>query len=164
MSTFHLHAQSPSDTQQIAAAVAGLVRPGDLIVLAGELGSGKTFFSQAFGRALGITEPITSPTFNLLHSYASGRLHVHHADLYRLERTGELADLGLSELQDLGGVVIVEWGDVVGDALGDALVVCLSGSAHPASTAERTIEINCRGGQWITRWTKLHDALGHWTK
>jgi tRNA threonylcarbamoyladenosine biosynthesis protein TsaE len=164
MSTFHLHAQGPADTQQIAAAVAGLVRSGDLIVLAGELGSGKTFFTQAFGRALGITEPITSPTFNLLHSYASGRLHVHHADLYRLERTGELADLGLSELQETGGVVIVEWGDLVGDALGDALVVCLSRSAHPASTDERTIEINCRGAQWISRWSRLHDALGQWTK
>lgn len=164
MSTYHLHAQSPADTQQIAAAIAGLARPSDLIVLAGELGSGKTFFTQAFGRALGITEPITSPTFNLLHSYSSGRLDVHHADLYRLERTGELADLGLSELQETGGVVIVEWGDVVGDALGDALVVCLSGSANPASIDERTIEIKCRGGQWVTRWTRLHNALGHWTK
>lgn len=160
----HLHAQSPADTQRIASAIAGLVRPGDLIVLAGAMGSGKTFFTQAFGRALGITEPITSPTFNLLHSYSSGRLGVHHADLYRLDRTGELVDLGLSELQETGGIVIVEWGDVVGDALGDALVVCLSGSANPASIDERAIEIKCRGAQWVTRWTKLRDALDQWTK
>lgn len=160
----HLHAHSPADTQRIAAVIAGHVRAGDLLVLAGEMGTGKTFFTQAFGRALGVTEPITSPTFNLLHSYSSGRLRVHHADLYRLERTGELVDLGLSELQETGGVVIVEWGDVVGDALGDALVVRLSGSVDPASTDERRIEIEGRGVQWISRWSKLRDALEQWTE
>lgn len=158
----HLHAQSPADTQRIAAVVAGHVRSGDLIVLTGEMGAGKTFFTQAFGRELGITEPITSPTFNLLHSYSGGRLRVHHADLYRLERTGELVDLGLSELQEAGGVVIVEWGDVVGDALGDALVVRLGGSVDPALTDERRIEIEGRGVQWISRWSKLRDALDQW--
>ena len=160
----HLHAQSPADTSDIAAAIAGLVRQGDLIVLAGEMGSGKTFFTQAFGRALGITEPITSPTFNLLHSYSGGRIRLHHADLYRLDRTGELADLGLSELQEIGGVVVVEWGDVVGDALGDALVVRLGNSVDPLAIDERTIEIVGRGAQWVTRWTRLHGALDQWTK
>lgn len=160
----HLHAKSPVDTQQIAATIAGHVRTGDLIVLAGEMGAGKTFFVQAFGRALGITEPITSPTFNLIHSYSSGRLRIHHADLYRLGRTGEVDDLGLSELQGTGGVVIVEWGDIVGDALGDALVVRLSGSANPASTDERMIEIEGRGTRWVSRWGGLRDALDQWVR
>lgn len=160
----HLHAPSPADTRRIAAAVAVLVRGGDLVVLAGEMGAGKTFFAQAFGQALGVTEPITSPTFNLLHSYSSGRLSVHHADLYRLERTGELVDLGLGELQDTGGVVIVEWGDIVGELLGDGLVVRLGVSAIPASTDERSIEVEGRGTQWVTRWNKLRDALDQWTK
>lgn len=160
----HLHAHGPVDTQRIAGTIAELVRAGDLIVLAGEMGAGKTLFAQAFGRALGITEPITSPTFNLVHSYLSGRLQVHHADLYRLERTGELADLGLSELQEAGGVVIVEWGDIVGDALGDALVVCLKGSVNSAFIDERTIEIEGRGTQWATRWSKLRHALNQWVE
>lgn len=160
----HLHAHNPADTQQIAAVIAGHVRTGDLIVLAGEMGAGKTFFVQAFGHALGITEPITSPTFNLIHSYPSGRLRVHHADLYRLERTGELIDLGLGELQDTGGVVIVEWGDIVGDVLGDALVVRLSSLANPVSTDERMIEIEGRGAQWVSRWSKLRDALDQWVQ
>lgn len=160
----HLHAPSPADTKQIAAVIAEHVRTGDLIVLAGEMGAGKTFFAQAFGQALGITEPITSPTFNLIHSYGSGRLRVHHADLYRLGRTGEVVDLGLGELQDTGGVVIVEWGDIVGDALGDALVVRLSGSTNPASTDERTIEIEGRGGQWVSRWSRLRAALEQWVE
>jgi len=160
----HLHAQSPADTRHIATSIAGLVRQGDLVVLAGEMGSGKTFFTQAFGRALGITEPITSPTFNLLHSYSGGRLRLHHADLYRLERTGELVDLGLSELQEIGGVVVVEWGDVVGDALGDTLVVRLAHSIDPLAIDERSIEIEGRGAQWVSRWTRLCDALDNWTK
>ncbi|MEO5975181.1 MAG: tRNA (adenosine(37)-N6)-threonylcarbamoyltransferase complex ATPase subunit type 1 TsaE [Ilumatobacteraceae bacterium] len=160
----HLHARNQADTQQIAAVIAGLVRQRDLIVLVGEMGSGKTFFTQAFGRALNITEPITSPTFNLLHSYTSGRLHLHHADLYRLDRTGELADLGLHELLDIGGVVIVEWGDVVGDALGDALVVRLRNSDDLSKIDERLIDVGDRGGQWDTRWIVLRDSLDAWGK
>ncbi|MEK7411404.1 MAG: tRNA (adenosine(37)-N6)-threonylcarbamoyltransferase complex ATPase subunit type 1 TsaE [Actinomycetota bacterium] len=159
----HLHAPSPADTGKIAETIAKQVRVGDLIVLVGEMGAGKTFFAQAFGRQLGVTDPITSPTFNLVHSYSSGRLRLHHADLYRLERTGELADLGLSELQE-SGVVIVEWGDVAGTALGDALEVRLCDSDHPASTNERTIELEVRGGQWVSRWSRLGDALEQWVE
>ena len=157
-----LRALSQTDTQDIARAIAGLVRGGDMIVLAGEMGAGKTFFTQSFGVALGIAEPITSPTFNLLHNYSGSRLCLHHADLYRLERTGELADLGLSELQDSGGVVIVEWGDIVGDALGDALIVRLLHSQDLAASDERTLEIEGRGRQWASRWEKLRVALNSW--
>ncbi len=162
MSMLRLRARDRADTQQIAVAVAGLVRPRDLIVLGGEMGTGKTFFTQALGRALDITEPITSPTFNLLHSYTSGRLRLHHADLYRLDRTGEIVDLGLAELQELGGVVIVEWGDVAGDALGDALVVHLRNSDDPSNIDERRIEVGVRGDQWATRWIVLSDTLEKW--
>ena len=73
----------------MATALAQLSRSGDVIVLAGEMGAGKTAFAQGFGLALGITEPITSPTFTLVHTYDSGRIVLHHADLYRLDRLGE---------------------------------------------------------------------------
>lgn len=157
-----LRALSKPDTRGVARAIAGLVRAGDMIILAGEMGAGKTFFAQAFGTALGVTEPITSPTFNLLHSYSGIRLSVHHADLYRLERTGELADLGLSELQESGGVVIVEWGDIVGDALGDCLIVRLLHAPDVSATDERAFEIQGRGEQWASRWEKLRIALSSW--
>ena len=91
-----LTASNPLDTERIAQRIAALVRAGDLITLVGEIGAGKTYFAQGFGRALGVTEPITSPTFNLLHTYEGGRMPMHHADLYRLERTGEIADLGIT--------------------------------------------------------------------
>jgi tRNA threonylcarbamoyladenosine biosynthesis protein TsaE len=114
-------------THAVAAAIAGVARVGDVIVLAGDMGSGKTAFAQGFGRALGITEPITSPTFTLVHSYPlSRRLTLHHADIYRLERTSDIDDLALPELASFNGIVLVEWGDVAGSALGDHLEVRLN--------------------------------------
>jgi tRNA threonylcarbamoyladenosine biosynthesis protein TsaE len=160
-----LTAHSTDDTRGIAQAIAKLVRASDMIVLIGEMGSGKTTFSQYFAEALGVVEPVTSPTFNLLHNYAGSRLKLHHADLYRLERTGELDDLGLIELQEAGGVMLVEWGDVVGDALGTGLVVklaALENADSEDSVTVRQIEIDWRGMQWETRWDKLRSSLDTW--
>ena len=155
-----LTAANHSDTAAIAAVLARLAKPGDMFVLIGEMGAGKTFFAQQFGAAFGVTEPITSPTFNLLHNYSGGRLPLHHADLYRLERTGEFADLGISELTDAGGVALVEWGDVVDDIISDGLTVALS---HVDDNDDaRTIEIGWRGMQWASRWDSLKTALARW--
>lgn len=162
---------SLTDTRQFAEIVAAHVRPRDMIVLAGEMGTGKTTFTQSFGRALGITDLITSPTFNLLHNYGSGRMSLHHADLYRLERTGELEDLGLDELQDSGGVIAVEWGDIVGDELGDALVLRFehaenatsdatsSATSETAQAEMRGVTVSSRGAQWESRIRKLVEEL-----
>jgi tRNA threonylcarbamoyladenosine biosynthesis protein TsaE len=122
----------------------------------GEMGAGKTAFAQGFGRSLGVTEPITSPTFTLVRSYPCGKLTLHHADLYRLERTTELADLALAELAEDRGVVLVEWGDVVGDALGEHLVVLLG--FDDESEDRRLIEIHGVGGSWAGRWSRLVEA------
>ncbi len=114
-----LRAASLADTHAIAGALADVSRPGDLIVLSGEMGAGKTAFAKGFGGALGVTEPITSPTFTLVHTYdiaaglGRGAEALHHADLYRLDRTAEIADLALEELAEYQGIVLVEWGDVV---------------------------------------------------
>ena len=150
---------SLTDTQRFAEIVAAHVRPRDMIVLAGEMGTGKTTFTQSFGRALGITDLITSPTFNLLHNYGSGRMSLHHADLYRLERTGELEDLGLDELQDSGGVIAVEWGDIVGDELGDALVLRFAHADETVDTDVRGVTVLARGAQWESRIRKLVEEL-----
>ena len=156
-----LTASNPSDTASIAAVLAEMAKPGDMFVLIGEMGAGKTFFAQQFGAALGVTDPITSPTFNLLHNYQGGRLPMHHADLYRLERTGELADLGIAELVEAGGVALVEWGDVVGDDIGDGLTITIE---HvDGSDDVRNISIGWRGKQWETRWDKLRSALSRWS-
>ena len=170
-------------THTVAAAIASLARPGDLFVLAGEMGAGKTAFAQGFGRALGVTEPVTSPTFTLVHSYPTpGKLTLHHADLYRLDRSGELDDLALHELAAFGGIVLVEWGDVAAASLGDHLEVRLTHPVpeptepeptepeptEPEPTDEpgddefgddgvREIELHATGSVWAGRW----DRLGH---
>ena len=83
-----LRTTSVDETKAVAAALADVVRPGDLILLAGEMGAGKTAFAQGFAAGLGVLDTVTSPTFTLVHTY-EGRLRVHHADIYRLERTAE---------------------------------------------------------------------------
>lgn len=107
---------SPSQTQAIAAALGASARPGDVYVLAGDLGAGKTTFTKGFGAALGVTEAITSPTFTLAREY-QGRLKLHHLDVYRLEQLDEVLDLALPELLESGGVVVIEWGDTILPAL-----------------------------------------------
>ena len=99
-------------TQAVGEALAGLVQPGDLVLLSGEMGAGKTALTQGLGRGLGVTDRITSPTFTIAHEYA-GRLTVHHLDVYRLEHLNEALDVGLSEILDDGSVVVIEWGDAI---------------------------------------------------
>jgi tRNA threonylcarbamoyl adenosine modification protein YjeE len=108
---------SAAETQAVATALAGLARRGDVVVLAGTLGAGKTTFAQGFARGLGVDGPVTSPTFTLVRQYPSSAGLLVHADLYRLEHLAEVADLGLRQLAD-EGVVLVEWGDVAAPALG----------------------------------------------
>jgi tRNA threonylcarbamoyladenosine biosynthesis protein TsaE len=149
-------------TQAVAASVAGLSRPGDLIVLAGEMGAGKTAFAQGFARALGVTEPVTSPTFTLVHSYDTGRTMLHHADLYRLDRMSEVADLALAELLEDDGVVLVEWGDAVAARLGEHLEVRLIWE-HGTALDQRSIEMTATGRSWAMRWERLEAAMEEWT-
>ncbi|MGI8810353.1 MAG: tRNA (adenosine(37)-N6)-threonylcarbamoyltransferase complex ATPase subunit type 1 TsaE, partial [Acidimicrobiales bacterium] len=108
---------SVDDTRALAAEIAPLSAPGDLIVLAGDLGSGKTAFAQGFARGLGVEEPVTSPAFILVRTYEGGRLLLVHLDVYRLESMQEMVDLGIAEMLDDGGVTLIEWGDVVTPAL-----------------------------------------------
>jgi len=151
-----LCASSLADTHAIAAALAGLSRSGDLIVLAGEMGAGKTAFAKGFGAALGVTEPITSPTFTLVHSYEAGRLTLHHADIYRLSTHNEVADLALAELLEYDGIVLLEWGDVVAQSLGEHLLVHLA--AVPDDDDARRITLSGTGRAWAMRWERVEVA------
>ena len=106
---------SVQDTVQFAEKLARDLRPRDVLVLAGDLGAGKTTFTKALCAALGVVDTVTSPTFTLVHEYRGTKLVVCHADLYRLQRTGELSDLGLDDARRAGAVLVVEWGDLVLD-------------------------------------------------
>ncbi len=173
-----LRADTLATTHAIAGALARLSRAGDVIVLAGEMGAGKTAFAKGFGVALGITEPITSPTFTIVHSHpVPGRkLTLHHVDLYRLDTTDDVEELALHELAEFGGIVLVEWGDVAAAALGDHLTVRLElddpdddGDDQPepidlsaCSDVPRLVEVDATGSVWAGRWDRVTEALGEW--
>jgi tRNA threonylcarbamoyladenosine biosynthesis protein TsaE len=151
-----LRVSSLEGTHAVAGALAGLSRSGDIVLLAGEMGAGKTAFAQGFGRALGVTEPITSPTFTLVHSYDTGNVTLHHADLYRLEQLAEVTDLGLAELAEYHGIVLVEWGDVAESTFGEHLLVRLD--LVDGELDARTVTITAVGATWAQRWAALHRA------
>ena len=112
-------------TIQLARRLAPHLRPGDLVVLVGSLGAGKTFFTRALCRALGLPEQVavTSPTFTLVHEFETVP-PVAHADVYRLEEPSAVRELGLDAMRDEGFVVLVEWGEPFIELLGgDALVL-----------------------------------------
>jgi tRNA threonylcarbamoyladenosine biosynthesis protein TsaE len=162
-------AQSPDETRQIAGSLAGVARDGDVILLIGEMGSGKTVFAQGFGQELGVDEPITSPTFTLVHSYDTGRMALHHADLYRLDLQSEVADLALSELVEGDGILLVEWGEAAADIVGDHLEVSFervgeSDSATVDGDSQRWLTIRPVGSAWNSRWSRLETALAPWQK
>ncbi|HEX2046903.1 MAG TPA: tRNA (adenosine(37)-N6)-threonylcarbamoyltransferase complex ATPase subunit type 1 TsaE [Acidimicrobiales bacterium] len=152
--------KSVDDTRGLAAEVAALAAPGDLVVLAGDLGTGKTAFAQGFARGLGVDEPVTSPAFILVRSY-EGRLPLIHLDVYRLDQMQELVDLGIAELLDEGGVTLVEWGDAVTPALPpDFLEVRLEAGAAPD---DRLVTVRSVGRSWPPRAERLRLALAPWT-
>lgn len=97
------------DTFALAADIAKTLRAGDVILLHGELGAGKTTFTKGLAKALGIEETVTSPTFNYVKEYQGGRLPLFHFDMYRVSDADEVYELGLEEYFYRGGVVVVEW-------------------------------------------------------
>jgi tRNA threonylcarbamoyladenosine biosynthesis protein TsaE len=101
--------KSPAETEAFGELFGKRLRTGDLVLLTGELGAGKTTFVRGVARGIGSSAPVASPTFQLVRMYA-GRVQLAHIDLYRIESTSELADLGLDELLDQGAAV-VEWGE-----------------------------------------------------
>ena len=122
-------------TRELAARVAPHLSAGDLLVLSGPLGSGKTFFARALCRALGLPPSVRvpSPTFTLVHEHPTTP-PVSHADLYRLRDENDVRGLGLDAQRDEGRVLLVEWGETYVDALGgDALVLELRLAPRRAS-------------------------------
>src|SRR5271157_3549635 len=110
--------RDPAETRALAAALAAVARPGDLISLVGDLGAGKTQFAKGFGAGLGITDTIVSPSFVLMAEYR-GRLPFFHVDMYRLADAAEAMAGGLIDERQAEGVTLIEWAERLADALPD---------------------------------------------
>ena len=108
-SALDFFSHSPAQTRRFGAHLGALVEPGDVVLLHGDLGAGKTHFAQGIAEGLGITEPVRSPTFTLINEYDEGRIPLYHIDLYRLEGDEDIATIGIEEYFDADGLVVVEW-------------------------------------------------------
>jgi tRNA threonylcarbamoyladenosine biosynthesis protein TsaE len=167
-----LASTSPQDTQELAGVLSKYLEVGDLVVLAGDLGAGKTCFTQGLGAGLGVTERITSPTFTLVNRYESGRLELHHLDVYRIDDIAETLDLDLPELLEVG-VTVIEWGEDIEAVLpADHLTVRLrypesaDQGAEPTDDAggedARVVQLEAGGPTWADRLAELGPDVERW--
>ena len=145
----HLTADTPDELRSIAGRLGALCAGGDVIVLSGDLGAGKTTFTQGLALGLGITEPVTSPTFVIsrVHPHPAGGPSLVHVDAYRLGSVAELDDLDLQA--DLAqSVIVVEWGGGLAEHLSPAgLDIVITRSAF-ADDERRALAVTARGGRW----------------
>ncbi len=177
----------PDETQEIGRRLAPGLRHGDVLILRGDLGAGKTCLTQGIGRGLGIEARITSPTFALANQYRATRssgagaadesLVLHHLDVYRLDSAAESLDLDLPELQD-SGITVVEWGERIMEALGpDYLSISLryadladgvladGADTDAGSFVEdnrRILTVSAHGKGWEQRFSALTRGLEPW--
>lgn len=173
---------SPQDTRALGQALAGTLRPGDVVLVSGDLGAGKTVLAQGVAAGLGVPDAVTSPTFTLVRPLPCGPdagdptgpgpvRTMLHADLYRLEHRHEVVDLGLGELVEDEAVAVVEWGEAAEPLLGrDALGIFLEPPAERDGVAEdavgtaedvRLVRVTVTG-PWAPRAGVLLQVLAPW--
>lgn len=146
---------SPEETRALAERLGRLMQPGDVLCLIGDLGAGKTTFTQGLAHGLGLPpdEPVNSPTFTLVAEHPGGRLPLYHFDVYRLPDSSGLYELAFDEYLDAGGVVVIEWADKIADALPpDRLDIALRAAGEDA----RTLMLEAHG-------VRASSVLQEWT-
>jgi tRNA threonylcarbamoyladenosine biosynthesis protein TsaE len=155
-----LFTRASEETRKVGEALAGLLVPGDVVSLTGDLGAGKTCLVQGAARGLGVEEPVASPTFVLVREHRSGQIPVYHLDVYRLDRLQDVIDLGFEDLLDPEGVVFVEWGSAI-DALLPESVLEVE-ITMPGEGDDRRLSVTARGAAWAERWERLEGILTAW--
>ena len=131
---------SPIETERVGIALAEKLSAGDVIAYEGDLGAGKTAFTRGIARGLGITDPVTSPTYTIVNEYLSGKYPLFHFDMYRLHSAEDLFDIGWEDYLERGGICAVEWSENVADALEDPFIVTIE------KVDETTRKITFEGG------------------
>ena len=153
--------EGPEATRALGELFGALLQPGDLVVLTGDLGAGKTCFTGGVACGLGDDSAVTSPTFAIMAVHDRGCMPLYHFDLYRLERADQLEDVGIYDVLDDDGVCLVEWGELFSDELGDerldlALLREEGGAGEPA----RILELRPRGQRASELARAFDEALG----
>lgn len=138
-----LRSFSAEETRHIGERLAGVLRPGDVILLLGDLGAGKSELTRGIAKGLGVTDVVTSPTFTILNVYDSGRIPLYHFDWYRLNDTEELFEMGLDEYLGSDGVAVIEWPMRCPEAIPET---CLAVRLIPDGEKGRLIRWESLGG------------------
>lgn len=149
---------SAEQTIESGRALAGLLEPSDVLLLSGDLGAGKTQLTKGIAQGIGVAEPVTSPTFNILLVH-EGRIPLYHFDLYRLDRAEQLEDLDYFATLEGDGVSVVEWGDRFPDA---APLDGIAAELLIEDDTVRTIELKVlgdRGTVLAARWSAACDLI-----
>lgn len=138
--------RSPEDTARISAEIATQLRAGDIILYEGDMGAGKTTFTKGLAAALGITDPVTSPTFALVNEYTEGRLPLFHFDLYRIDSYDDLYAIGFLDYLDRGGIIAAEWSENIEgleqELSGDSTRTIMKISIEKTGENERRIKVS----------------------
>ena len=112
----------PEDTFALGQKIGELVKPGTVISLVGDLGVGKTVFTQGLAKGLGITEPVNSPTFTIVQVYEEGRLPFYHFDVYRIGDIEEMEEIGYDDYFFGNGICLIEWAELIEEILPDNVI------------------------------------------
>ena len=137
-----MRTHSPAETRALGERLARVLCPGDVLCLWGDLGAGKSELTRGIAAGLGVTAPVTSPSFTIMNVYEEGRLPLYHFDWYRLESSEELYEMGMDEYLGGDGVAVVEWPGVCPDAIPETR---LDITLTPLNESEREITLTPRG-------------------
>ena len=140
-----LHIASEKETERIGEAIGRAAEPGTVVALIGDLGTGKTTLTKSIARGLGVTETVTSPTFNIIREYKSGRIPLYHFDVYRIGDPDEMFELGYEEYFYGDGICVVEWADIIEELLPEDTVIIRI--ERGASEEEREYRIESEDGK-----------------
>lgn len=144
MTSLSLRTRTAGETRRLGERIGRMLRAGDVILLSGDLGAGKTVFAQGIGRGMGVRDPIKSSSFVIMNEYEGAALRLFHADLYRLDEPEQVAELALDELA-CNGVMVVEWPE---RAERELPAEHLRVSLNYNGAKERTISIESRGARY----------------
>lgn len=136
-----VESRSAADTFAYGKALGEKAAPGEIYTLVGDLGVGKTVFTQGFAAGLGITEPVSSPTFTILQSYEEGRLTLYHFDVYRIGDVEEMEEIGYEDCFYGEGVCLIEWADLIREILPEECIRITIGKDLPKGFDYRRISI-----------------------